>query len=144
MGGAGLGPIGQYTPDGFGLALRLARSVAESRRRTDASFHDAIYSARLGRVLPTLSGTPGHTDDVVLGCCLTGGLHVPASSMERMKELTTLDEEQIREVLQTAGLPVVGGDIATPAIPAGSPAQKSSGECVRFAFPVAGPRDFLQ
>ena len=131
----GLGPIVQYTPDGFDGARRLARSVAESRLRTDASFHDAIYSARLGRVLPTLSGTPGQTDDVVLGCFLTGGLHVPASSTERMQELTTLDEGQIREVQRTARLPVVGDDATNPAIPAGSPAQTVSEECARFRLP---------
>ena len=131
----GLGPVGQYTPDGFGGALRLARSVAESRRRTDASFHDAIYSARLGRLLPTLSGTFGQTDDVVLGCCLTGGFHVPASSMELMQELTTLDEEQTLEVLEVAGLTVIEAEAATSAISAGFPAEKSSGDRGQFRLP---------
>ena len=135
VGGVGLGPIGQHTPVDFGLALRLARSIVESRRYTDASFHDAIYSARLGRVLPTLSGTPGQTDDLVLGCCLTGGLHVPASSIERMKELATLDEEQIREVLRVAGLPVSEPEVIAPAISAEPPMKEPAERQTTFRLP---------
>ena len=135
VGGVGIGPIAQYTPDGFGLARRLARSIVESRRYTDASFHDAIYSARFGRVLPTLSGTPGQTDDVVLGCCLAGGLHVPASSMERMKELTTLDEDEIRQVLQVAGIPVANADATTRAISSGPSTKDPAERPTTFRLP---------
>ena len=135
VGGVGLGPIGQYAPVDFGLALRLARSIVESRRYTDASFHDAIYSTRFGRVLPTLSGTPGQTDDLVLGCCLTGGLHVPASSIERMKELATLDEEQFREVLRVAGLPVGEPEAIAPAISTGPPMKEPAEMETTFRLP---------
>lgn len=129
----GVGPIAQH----FAASdqLRVARSIAESRRCTDVSFHDAIYSAKHRRVLPTLSGTPGQTDDVVLGCCLTGGLHVPASSMDRMKELTVLDEEQIREVLRVGGLPVGRAEATTPSIATGPLTKKPVNQGATFRLP---------
>jgi cell division protease FtsH len=123
----------------FAQALRATRSID-----ADSSFHDAIYVERFSRLLPTYSISAAATDDVVLGCWLTGGAKVSVKSSRRVQQmLSWMNVAQLSEVLRTAGLDTeLKGDSPSPSRPrpnnareAGDPASTSPLTETAFTLP---------
>ncbi|MCY3763103.1 MAG: ATP-binding protein [Gemmatimonadetes bacterium] len=99
--------VGSSGPDSKADGLSFAVSLSETRKiEAEAPLHDAIYAERYSRLLPTWTVSVGTTDEVVLGRWLTGGVSVSATSFRRLTSLLGwLDKEDIRELLEAAGLP---------------------------------------
>ena len=86
----------------FAVSMQQTRKIIQG-----TSFHDAIHVERLSRLLPTWTVSEKVSDEQVLGQWLTGGVAVSTSSFRRMTSLLGwLDESDIRDVIQLAGLDV--------------------------------------
>ena len=118
------------SPDSKADGLAFALSLSETRK-VDATtpLHDAIYAERFSRLLPTWTVSERATDEEVLGLWLTGGVAIPATSHRRLTALVAwLDEQDVREVVEVAGLS------ATASLPRGS-------RRVAVTIPVRPQRD---
>lgn len=83
----------------FAAAVRRTREVAET-----ASIGNGIFVEQLSVILP-VGGTSTHTDSVVLGRYLTGGVAVPIDNGGRLAAiLSWLPTDKIVEVYREAGL----------------------------------------
>ena len=94
------------SPDTKADGLAFALSLSETRK-VDAvtPLHDAIYAERFSRLLPTWTVSESAPDEEVLGRWLTGGVAIPATSLRRLTTLlASLDEQDVREVVEVAGL----------------------------------------
>ena len=84
----------------FAVAMRATRAID-----TASSLHDAVYTERFTRLLPTYTITPSVDDNVVLGTWLTGGAAVSATSTRRLQQmLTWMSATQLAQVVSAAGL----------------------------------------
>ena len=94
------------SPDSKADGLAFAQSLSETRKVDAATpLHDAIYAERFSRLLPTWTVSERATDEEVLGRWLTGGVAIPATSHRRLTALLAwLDEHDVREVVEVAGL----------------------------------------
>jgi len=87
----------------FSSALKESRLVD-----ADVSFHDAIYVEKYSRLLPIWSLSHCKTDDVVLGCWITGGVNISVTSFRRFKSLVPwLDKSDLKDIISYAGLSVL-------------------------------------
>ena len=94
------------SPDTKADGLAFALSLNETRK-VDAvtPLHDAIYAERFSRLLPTWTVSESASDEEVLGRWLTGGVAIPATSLRRLTALLAwLDEQDVREIVEVAGL----------------------------------------
>lgn len=92
------------TPTSVGDALSFAAALRESRKCTTVHFGDAIFFEQYSRLLPLPDGRE-LSDDIVLGCWLTGGAAVSACDIERIHPLMTwTSEDAIRDIARHAGL----------------------------------------
>ncbi len=93
------------SPDSKADGLSFALSLRETRKvESEAPFHDAIYTERYSRLLPTWSVSEGAADEEVFGRWLTGGVSVPAASFRRLSSLLGwLDKEDVRDLVEAAG-----------------------------------------
>ena len=67
--------------------------------------HDAIYTERFSRLLPSWTVSESATDEEVLGRWLTGGVAIAATSLRRLTALVAwLDEHDARELIEAAEL----------------------------------------
>ena len=120
----------QSKTDGLAFALSLSET-----RKVDATtpLHDAIYVERFSRLLPTWTVSESATDEEVLGRWLTGGVAIAATSFRRLTALLAwLDEQEVRELVEIAGLgtPASTTPLASPrgnddARPTSTASQKS-------------------
>ena len=84
----------------FAAALRQTRAIDPH-----TPLQDAIYVAKLARLLPTFGGTAPAGDDVVLGQWLTGGAGVSVRSFRRLQQmLTWLGAQDLLDVVDSAGM----------------------------------------
>lgn len=84
----------------FAVSLKNTRDIIN-----DVSFHDAIYVERLSRLLPTWTISDSVSDERILGCWLTGGVSVSASSYRRITSLVGwLGNNDIQDIIALSGL----------------------------------------
>jgi cell division protease FtsH len=86
----------------FSAALRATRNIEPA-----AGLQDALYAAKIGRLLPTYTVMTRSGDELVLGSWLTGGASVSVRSFRRLRQMSSLSEPLLREVVDAAGC---GGD----------------------------------
>jgi cell division protease FtsH len=97
-------PMDKVEALAFASAIRATRSVDGI-----SSLEDGIYIEKLSRVLPVYDGPVGADDAYVLGSWMTGGLRVSVSPVSRISGLLSwLSPEQLREIVEAAGLAVEG------------------------------------
>jgi len=113
-------------------AIAFAVSMRESRSRYhDGTLHDAIYLEQYSRLLPTYSISPSASDTLVLGACLTDGVHVSTNSFRRLCSLVGwLSPSDLTEIIEAAGLPAPGSDGADydQRLPHSTNAQESTND----------------
>jgi len=85
----------------FALALKVTRDID-----SESALQDAIYIEKITRLLPTYSISARTGDDVVLGCWLTGGASIPATSFRRLRQMSRIDADHLKDVVQAAGFNV--------------------------------------
>ena len=85
----------------FAISLNETRKIAEI-----APLHDAIYSERYSRLLPTWTLTEKITDEEVLGRWLTGGVLIPATAFRRLTSLLGCDSEDVCDLVEAAGFAI--------------------------------------
>lgn len=85
----------------FAQALKATRAID-----AESPLQDALYIEKLSRLLPTYSITLRTGDDVVLGYWLTGGAGVSAGAFRRLQSLSWLPAEQLKDILEAAGVEV--------------------------------------
>jgi cell division protease FtsH len=102
------------SPNNKSEALAFATALRETRRiDPDCPLQDALYIEKFSRLLPTYGITSRTDDDMVLGYWLTGGAHVSAKSFRRLRQmLSWMEHQALRDVVQTAGVDVDGGQSA--------------------------------
>lgn len=106
--------------EAFAVSLRDTRRVAPN-----TPLHDAIYVERFSRLLPTWTVSEKVADQEILGRWLTGGVSVSASSFRRLSNLLGwLDEEDVKEVIQSAGFTVPNERTGTPTRTQGDAGQE--------------------
>jgi len=94
------GPGGTSEASAFAIALRETR-----RLDPDSPLQDAVYVAKLKRLLPGWTPGPSLTDDVLLGRWLSGGVEISARSTRRMRALVPfIPAVQLQDILTSAGL----------------------------------------
>jgi cell division protease FtsH len=140
----GLAPVSDCgAPGSKGEAMAFAAAMKATRAiDPDSPLQDAIYVERLSRLLPTYTGTPGADDDI-LGCWLTGGTSVPATSFRRLgRSLNWLPAHAVKDIVLAAGFTVdenapedrprrrtaARGDAADPGTPA--PVDRKEAFCL--------------
>ncbi|WP_201834942.1 ATP-binding protein [Microvirga zambiensis] len=97
-------PMDKVEALAFASAIRATRAADRT-----SSLEDGIYIEKLSRVLPVYGGSPGADDAYVLGSWLTGGLRVSVHPVSRIRGLLSwLSPEQLREIVEAAGLAVEG------------------------------------
>jgi cell division protease FtsH len=92
----------------FSAALRATRNIEPA-----AALQDALYAAKIGRLLPTYSVIVRSDDDLVLGSWLTGGAPVSVRSFRRLRQMSSLPEPWLREVVEAAGFGMGAGGLDT-------------------------------
>jgi hypothetical protein len=97
----------------FSAALRATRNIEPA-----AGLQDALYAAKIGRLLPIYTVMTRSGDELVLGSWLTGGAPVSVKSFRRLRQMSSLPEPLLREVVDAAGC---GGDAPGPGIDSHSP-----------------------
>lgn len=103
----------------FALSLRETRKL-----EADAPLHDALYVERYSRLLPTWTVSERAPDETVLGKWLTGGVSVPATSSRRVAALMGwLDQDDVRELVEKAGLGRVEQEASERREAAGKPGR---------------------
>lgn len=94
----------------FATALRETRAID-----ANAPLRDAVYVEKLSRLLPTYGTASRMDDDVVLGSWLTGGAHVSAQSLQRLRQmLPWIEAGHLRQVIQAAGMNVADDTATDP------------------------------
>jgi cell division protease FtsH len=102
-----LGPVADgESPNTHEEALAFAQALSATRAiDPESALQDALYVARIGRLLPTYSLSSRVRDEVVLGYWLTGGASIRATSFRRLAQtLTWLPAASLKEVVLAAGL----------------------------------------
>ena len=96
--------FGPY-PEKFIEARAFAITLHEMRKNYNFSFHDAIYLEQFSFLLPTFTNTePLLSDEIVLGMWLSGGVHVPAASINKLSRLINwMSTQEIKSIVQSAG-----------------------------------------
>jgi cell division protease FtsH len=101
-----LAPIeGAASPIDKSQALSRAAAFRNTRRIDEKTpLHDAIYTERFTRLLPTYSLSAPLPDQIVFGKWLTGGVPVSVHSQKRLRSLAGwLSYDDLADVLSTAG-----------------------------------------
>lgn len=94
-------------PENKAEALAFAQALKATRAiDAESPLQDALYIEKLSRLLPTYSITLRTGDDVVLGYWLTGGAGVSAGAFRRLQSLSWLPAEQLKDILEAAGIEV--------------------------------------
>jgi ATP-dependent 26S proteasome regulatory subunit len=94
-------------PESKAEALAFAQALKATRAiDAESPLQDALYVEKLSRLLPTYSITLRTGDDVVLGYWLTGGAGVSAGAFRRLQSLSWLPAEQLKDILEAAGVEV--------------------------------------
>lgn len=94
-------------PESKAEALAFAQALKATRAiDAESPLQDALYIEKLSRLLPTYSITLRTGDDVVLGYWLTGGAGVSAGAFRRLQSLSWLPAEQLKDILEAAGIEV--------------------------------------
>ena len=123
------------SPQGKADGLAFALSLSETRK-VDATtpMHDAIYTERFSRLLPTWTVSESANDEEVLGRWLTGGVAIAATSLRRLTALVAwLDEHEACELVEVAGLKT-----RTSAAPVESPAGINDAQSASTASQESG------
>jgi hypothetical protein len=94
-------------PESKAEALAFAQALKATRAiDAESPLQDALYVEKVSRLLPTYSITLRTGDDVVLGYWLTGGAGVSAGAFRRLQSLSWLPAEQLKDILEAAGIEV--------------------------------------
>ena len=96
--------FGPY-PEKIIEARAFAITLHEMRKNYNFSFHDAIYLEQFSILLPTYTNKDSISDDIILGAWLSGGVHVPATSINKLSRLVNwMSPQEIKSIIKSAGL----------------------------------------
>lgn len=107
----------EYGP--YPITLDEARNFAMTMRKTrcvqpNVPLQDAVYIEQKELFLPTYKATTVVEDKLVLGKWLSGGVNISTDSFDRLcKLLSWLNRDDVRNIIDVAGLPVASGSYLT-------------------------------
>jgi cell division protease FtsH len=96
------------SPSSVSEAHAFAKALRETRTiDPDSPLQGAIYIEKFTRLLPVHESGERSDDEMLFGFWLTGGVHVPAMSIERMPHmLAWLGRDDLRAIVTAAGFEV--------------------------------------